>query len=444
MQKLLRRKKLSANAMLCVGLVFAAVSTGSAQLVAASTAQSVPTPDVLTWARARVSPLTSTLPGESSDDLLRLKRIIGSARVIGLGEPEHGIHEFLTFRNRVVEFLIQSMGITAIAAETGYSESVAVDDYINGRGELNPLVVGSVFSWSLNTPYSDNQALLKWLRAYNARTSTRRKIHFYGLDLSGGRIGRFTETHLAPDAALAYVSKVDTTQARLLHQRLDPLTPRFTSTAYDSLSVADQNALTAAIDDLVGLFDRRQVKWSALTSPDAYDAGRHEAVIAQQLNANFRAALAESNPQAQRETAMAQNLQWVLDREGTGARIFLFEADWHISKGPMVTDRWGSSLGEHLQAMLDKNYVSIGTTFNQMRDGSSDGPANPDVGSAASLLSEVCPSQCLLDLRDAPSGGPVATWFGSARALRGGRNDSLVLSKAFDALAFIQTVHPAR
>lgn len=399
---------------------------------------------MVAWARAHLSPLNSVQPGGSTNDLLPLKRIIGSARVIGLGEPEHGIDEFLTFRNRLIEFLIQSAGVTAIAAETGYSESVAVDDYINGRRELNPTVVGSVFSWSFKTPYSENQTLLEWLRAYNDRSSTRRKIHFYGLDLSGGRVGRFTETHLALDATLAYVAKVDTTEARLLHQRLDPLTPRFTSTAYDSLSVADQNALTAAIDDLVNLFDRRQVKWSALTSSDAYDAARHQAVIARQLNANFRAAAAESNPQAQRETAMAQNLRWVLDREGAGGRIFLFAADWHLSKGPMVTDRWGSSLGEHLQAMLGKDYVSIGTTFNRMENGSSDGPTYPDDGSAASMLSQVCPSQCALDLRDAPSDGPVADWFGSARALRGGRNDSLVLSKAFDGLAFIGTVRPAR
>jgi erythromycin esterase len=443
MLRLLRRQITLAFAVLCVGVVVAMPVQTEAQAPGTSDVQSAPPPAVLTWARADVSPLASTEPGGSLDDLLPFKRIAGSARVIGLGEPDHGIHEFLTVRNRLVEFLIQSMGITAIAAETGYSESVAVDDYITGHGELNPLVVGSVFSWSFNTPYAENRALLEWLRAYNARSSTRRTIHFYGLDLTGGRVGRFSDTHLAIDAALAYVAKVDTTQARVLHQRIDPLMPRFTSDAYDSLTAADQNALTAAIDDLVSLFDRRQVKWSELTSPDAYDGARHQAVIAQQLNANFRAASAESNPQAQREIAMAQNLRWILGHEGAGARIFLFAANWHISKGPMVTDRWGSSLGEHLQAMFGKEYVSIGTTFNRMEEGSSDGPANPVEGSASSLLSGLCPSQCLLDLRDARTDGPVAEWFRSARALRGGRNDSIVLSKAFDGLVYIAAVHPA-
>jgi erythromycin esterase len=399
---------------------------------------------VVDWARPHVFTLSSVEPGSPSTDLEPFKRVIGGARVIALGEPDHGIHEFQSFRNRLFRFLAEEMGVTAFAAETGYSESVAVDDYVNGKGELTPAIVGSVFSWSAGTPYADNRALIDWIRSYNARPSTKRKIHFYGLDLTGGRGGRFTQTRLAVDAALAYVAAVDSVQARALSARIMPSMPRFISGSYDSLTITDQNALTAAIDDLVGLFERRQAKWSAKTSPGAYDRAYHEAIVVRQLNANFRAASGESNPQAQREVAMSQNLRWVLEREGPQSRVLVFAANWHVSKGPMTSDRWGTSLGEHLHSIFGKDFVSIaGAYYRGESTGASDELSAPDSGSVAVMMSRLGERRVVLPLGDVPNSGPVADWFRSSRAMEGGRIDSMTVNDAFNAVVFIATVHPA-
>jgi len=390
-------------------------------------AQSEPPAPVVAWAAAHITPLENLQPFDS---------VIGHARVIGLGEAAHGVQQFYSFRNRLVESLIERGEITAIAAETGYSESVAADDYINGRGDVSPRVVGSVFSWSMDASYSENRALLDWLRAYNARTATKRKIHFYGVDLTGGRAGRFVDAHVALDAALRYVAAVDTQQARILNQRLTNLLPRFSSAGHDSLTAPDQNALTAAISDLVSLFERRQLTWQSATSAEAYDRAYHQAIVARQLDANFRSASPESNPQAQREAAMAQNLLWVLSREGLQSRIFLYAANWHISKGPMWTDRFGTALGEHVRAMLGRDYVAIGTTY-------SNGDPAPSPTSVGAMLDRLGVPEGLLSLHDVPSGGPVAEWFRTPRGLVGGRIDSMAVNQAFDAVVFIGAVRPA-
>jgi erythromycin esterase len=410
-------------------------------------AQSPGSDAVAAWARSRIFRLTTFDPDAPLTDLQPFKPIVAQARVIALGEADHGIHEFLSFRNRFIRFAVQEMGVTAIAAETGYTESLAVDDYVNGVGELTPGVVGSVFSWSMGTPYSDNRALLEWMRAYNARPSTKRKIHFYGLDLTGGRAGRFTRARLGIDATLAYLATVDTAQSRLLRERLAPQMPRFTSASYDSLTELEQNALTTSIEDLVSLFERRQTTWPVRTSQEAYDRAYHQAIIARQMNANFRAARAESNPQAQRDIAMAENLQWVLHREGSQGRVLVFAANWHISKGPMWSDRFTTSLGENLHAMLGKDYVTIAATYFRGESGTTGSPspfAAPESTSVALMMSRVGEPRAVLPLSNVPSTGTVADWFRTSRALERGRVDNMLVSQAFDAVVFIDTVHPAQ
>ena len=104
-----------------------------------------------------------------------------------------------TWRSRVLrvsksflQFAVEALGVTAIAAESGHTESNAVDDYVLGRGDLTPAIISSVFSWSSDVADAD-RALLEWIRHYNAQPTTKRKVHFYGIDLIGGRGSRFVE-----------------------------------------------------------------------------------------------------------------------------------------------------------------------------------------------------------------------------------------------------------
>ncbi len=420
------------------------VGIGAFQLKAQQPATDAETASVVEWMRAHIRSLSPGSP--SSSEFAALTPVVGDARVIGLGEAEHGIHEFFAFRNRFLQFAVKTLGVTAIAVESGYDESNVVDDYVVGRGDLTPAVVSSVFSWSSDAAYADNRALVEWIRRYNAEPTTRRKVRFYGIDLTGGRGGRFVDARSSLDAALSYVATVDSTDAHNFRSRLEPLIGHFASGLYDSLTATQQDALTATLADIVALFERRSAVWPVKTSQELFDRAFRSAVVATQLNANFRAASAESNPQAQRETSMAENLLWVLGRIAPGERVLLYEANWHVSKGPMTSDRWGSSLGEHLYSMLGKEYVSIATAYGQkigsISQAANDG-SEPDPTSVAALMSRVCEHSCWLPLNILPPVGPVTDWFHRIRPVQGGRVDQVLVDKAFDGIVFMKAVHMA-
>src|SRR5688500_15556326 len=75
------------------------------------------------WATAHALPITTLESGGNDSDLLPLESAIGAARVVALGEPRHGVHEPLAFRNRLFRFMVEQMGFTAIALESGFTES---------------------------------------------------------------------------------------------------------------------------------------------------------------------------------------------------------------------------------------------------------------------------------------------------------------------------------
>jgi erythromycin esterase len=204
---------------------------------------------------------------------------------------------------------VEQLGFTAIAVETGYSESVAADDYVLGRGVNRRKAATAVFSWA-HTPSEENAQLIDWMRAYNARSTTKRPVRFYGLDLTGGRNGTFPEARLAVDAAHQFLVTVDRERAGQLHQVLGPLLDRFNTAGYPTLSQQERNTISGALADLLGTFERDQMRYIRVSSSAEYHRAYQHAIVARQLDMNFRAQTRE-DVQPQRDASMARNLMWI-------------------------------------------------------------------------------------------------------------------------------------
>lgn len=326
------------------------------------------------WVTKHAVPLKTIEPGGDASDLQAVTAVVGpSVRVIGLGESLHDQHELLTLRNRLFAYLVEHHGVTAYAGETPFTTATRVDDYVTNGGQLTPAVVHAVFAHS-DDALEENLQLIEWIRSYNARPTTRRRVRFYGVDVGAqcwappsALSGHADSCRVAIDAALAYVSEVDQEAATAFRQRLAPLAGGFSLNGHEQLSAGQRDALTALLADVASRFVEKHLAWSKQTSELAYQRAYRSAVQARQLDANFRTIGRQRPPFTSktrwdpRDSAMAENVLWALEREGPEARIFFFTHNSHLDKGAETPagSRLREALGDQLVAIASLGPPSL-------------------------------------------------------------------------------------
>jgi hypothetical protein len=115
------------------------------------------------WAKAQVSPIKSVELESDLSDLRPLKAMIGTARVVALGEPTHGAHEPLALRNKIFRYLVEELGFTTIALEGGLPESRLIHEYVAGGSGSLEHVLRDGFSCGIGE-WKESEELVRWMR----------------------------------------------------------------------------------------------------------------------------------------------------------------------------------------------------------------------------------------------------------------------------------------
>lgn len=150
------------------------IATGFA--LASDTAHLAPEPE---WIRANAIPLQTVEAGHGFDDMMPLKRVVGDARVVALGEATHGTREFFQLKHRMIEFLASQMGFTIFTIEANMPEAYKLNDYVlHGTGDPKELLRGMYF-WTWQT--DEVLAMVEWMREFNR--SGKGRIEFTGFDM---------------------------------------------------------------------------------------------------------------------------------------------------------------------------------------------------------------------------------------------------------------------
>ncbi|ARR54923.1 erythromycin esterase [Rhizorhabdus wittichii DC-6] len=422
-------------------------------LSAPAVAQPDPAAAFVAWARDHAVPL----PACDDPSMATVGRAAGAARMIALGEPAHGAHEPLAFRNCLFRHLVEHQGFTAIAIESGTGEARRLHDYVaGGPGDARQLVRESL-SWGFGR-FAENVALVEWMRAYNADPAHRRKIAFYGIDMSGGdSSGAWANARITLDAALAYLVRFDATESRAARAAVEPFLGRFTQPGHAALDRTERRRLRAAVDGLVRYLDRHGDRLAALSGREELDWARRNAVLARQLDHMFRTSAPsgeELSPEdyradAARDAAMADNARWVLDREGPDGRVLLFAHDGHVMNAATRGGIWSvyrrapKAMGQHLRAALGDRLFIVPIASGSNGPGLP--PAAPGAGSLDAALARVGSQRFLLDLRPARTAGPAAGWLRRTQSIRANHVTEAEISPAtaMDAVVFIATLTAA-
>src|SRR5688572_6314610 len=219
-----------------------------------------------------------SLTSQRNDDLQFLKSVIGSRRLVQLGESGHGVREFNLAKVRLIRFLHEEMGFDVIAFESGLfdcwkANELAADPPATTMGRC-------IFGvWSTDEVIQ----LFEYLRETR---STSRPLILAGVDiqLTGGTSRRYAADFLAE-----VIGRVDPAYASRVRELEETFHPNFSATAsrfpFDLISRANAIAeldaefrFTARYDSLMTFINANSSKFAA-----AYPGNPEKALLAWQM-----------------------------------------------------------------------------------------------------------------------------------------------------------------
>ena len=382
------------------------------------------TPAAVSWLRKAAIPFSTPEAGHGFDDLQRLKKVIGDARIVSLGEATHGTREFFQMKHRLLEFLVEEMGFTHFSIEANMPEAYRLNEYVlTGEGDPYELLEGMYF-WTWNT--QEVLDMIQWMREYNA--SGKGPVQFTGFDNQ--------YTGYAAANVRSFLRVADSKyllQAGALLTRAEAAGQARRVTAEDLAAARSvHDYMKSKRGDYLARFSAERVDWAI----------QNARVVVQALEGM-------SGGQS-RDASMAENVGWILDHAPAGSKIVLWAHNMHVSKA----SGW---MGRFLDQRYGDDMIVLGFAFGsgrynavEMGVGLRDHEARPPIpGSVESYLGAAGMPRFVLDLRRVPNGAP-ATWLKQSQPFRSLGSGAIrcpfypsVVSNDYDALIWFDKTNPS-
>jgi erythromycin esterase len=319
-------------------------------------AQTRPQP-VTGWIRHNAVPLDTVDPAAPLDDLAPLRRSIGDAAIVGLGESTHGAAQEITLKHRTLRLLVERMGFRSVAWEEDWTTGLQINEYLRtGKGDLDAVMRRMSPQWQ-SRQVAD---VLRWLREFNAGRAD--KVQFVGVEY-------YLLGSLAYDAVDAYVAKTAPRRLPELRRHLRVIRPT-TANIFEHiqwyLSVADKRPYISHARQVYAL-----VKGLPHRPADrAHALALHHA---RQIVSFYEHYSLPQPPDSAslvyRDAHVAQNLRWW--RNYTGEKVAYWAASAHTANAPRLRivvppdpDWRYPTAGSYLRNWYGQRYRSLGFTFD--------------------------------------------------------------------------------
>jgi erythromycin esterase-like protein len=329
-----------------------------------------------------------------------------SVELLGFGEALHGGEDILILRNRLFQRLVETHGYSAIAIESSFPRAHAVNEYIAGRGPASyDAVQEAGFSHGFGR-LDANRELVEWMRAYNADTTHRVKLQFYGFDSPTEMTGTDSPRQVL-HFVLDYLASIDSASGEELRLRIDPLlgldsnweNPAAMMDPTKSIGLSPAaTTLRIETEDLIAELQARRPELVAKSDENLYLEAMQYATLARQL-LNYHAALARKSDSGKRivqglglrDAMMADNLAYTVARERGRGKVLAFAHNSHLQRGKaewqLGTDllTWWPA-GAHLNETFGPRYAVFGSVVG-VSDANCIG--QPEVGTLEARLTGV-------------------------------------------------------
>lgn len=331
-------------------LVAGGGEVGKAQTVAVEdSAQSIQK-NIVKSIQSQAHPLKTIEPSKPFEDLKPLKKMIGSAQYVGLGENTHGSSEIFTMKFRLVKYLVTEMGFTNFTMEEDWGNGLKLNEYIQtGKGNPREFL-------KLLYPTDEIIAMIEWMKDYNADPSNKKKIQFIGLDLK-------TMDQSVFNKVIDYVKQ---------HR------PDLRAEVEENYK--DLSSFTGSIQEYMNLAPEMKAKFKANAEKVAQllkdekeqtnkDVGSSEYIwvkaTANAIEKFTTMLLSNDYPNVIKlhEQYLADHAMWA--QETFGGKTMVWAHNIHMAKGIIDEKLYPDAAGQFLKERLDNNYVTIGSTTTE-------------------------------------------------------------------------------
>ncbi|WP_268625804.1 erythromycin esterase family protein [Paenibacillus alvei] len=346
---------------------------------------------------SQVYPLKTIDPTQSFADLKPLKKMIGKANYVGLGESTHGSSEFFTMKFRLVKYLVTEMGFTNFGLEEDWGNGLQLNEYIHtGKGDPKQFL-------KMLYPTDEIIAMVEWMKDYNANSKNKNKIQFIGLDLKSldknvyNKVIKYVKKHhphILSEVEKSYKDLSSETANVVDYMKLTPeKKTRLQANAEKVVQLLEK--VTVANKKQSDSYELEWVKGTAkaiknfttMTIPDDYSSlvTLHEQYLAEQA---------------------------IWANETFGGKTMVWGHNNHLAKRAIDKEWYPKPAGEFLKERVGNQYVTIGTSttegrftlFSEIDPNASGGKITTDVipqqkNSTNDMFGKVSYESFLLDAR---------------------------------------------
>lgn len=311
-----------------------------------------PTPAELEALSARTTPLQTVHPPQPGatpreDDLASFDRIVGNARVVGLGESTHGTSEFFTVKHRLLEHLVRARGFSVFAIEANQLAVETLNRYVQGGPGPATEAMRVMFAvWNTE----EMLALVEWMRDWNAahRASP---VRFVGYDMQ--------DNQRPVDSLRAFVSRREPSLVSMVDEYLGEYRA-MRSWATTQVADTTRTRWREQAEEVWREARDRRAEWLARARSRDDTLAVEWAV----QSANLVQQAARGNETLNvpdRDSLMAANLDWALATLAPGARAVVWAHDIHVAHGgdPAKSFFNGATMGAELKRRFGRDYVAF-------------------------------------------------------------------------------------
>ncbi len=280
-------------------------------------------------------------PAQDYSDLASFAALVGDARIIALGEDTHGTSEFFRAKHRLTRFLVEQLGARVFAVEANQLAVRRINDYVFGApGDPREVMRAMFRVWNTE----EMLEMIEWMRQHNLERPEQR-VQFVGYDMQ--------DPSLPIDSIAAFLMRMDATLGDRVRPLYEDYREAWRTGPYPFGSDSVRTRWKQGADSAWEVLNRHREEWLASAS-SAADTADVDWVL-QNANVVRQAALsAVTFRLADRDSAMAVNIEWILARQPSDTRVIVWAHNAHVARG--TDPRGGFYQGGSMGGFLSKAF----------------------------------------------------------------------------------------